>query len=563
MLKIKLQSDQNSRAGERNEEGEEYSSLPRREIVLTMGGVMLALFLASLDQTVVSTAMPQIVADLQGFSQYTWVTTAYLVASTTVVPIAGRLSDIYGRKWFYVAGIIVFLIGSVLAATSQTMTQLILFRAVQGLGGGIMLANAFIAIGDLFPPQERGKYQGLLSGVFGVSSVIGPTLGGFITDSLSWHWIFLINLPLGIPAIGLFIAFFPNARPSVRGRHIDYLGVCTMVLAVVPILLALSWAGVDYPWNSPQIIGALAFGTAMAVLFVVIEGRVPDPIIPLAMFRNRVVSISILATFLTGFGMFAVIIFIPLFFQVVLGASATSSGSFLTPMMLGVVAGTIIGGQTVSRLDGHYRLVGLIGLSLMGLGMFLLSRLSVQTPFGEAVAYTVVMGLGLGVTFPLYTIAVQNTVSRQMMGVATSSLQFFRTIGGTLGLAILGSVLNNRFAAQLVDTVPQGVKEVLSPEVLPGLARNPQALINPAASDQLRAAFSSVETGGDLLFQQLLQVLRYSLASAITEVFLIGLSVVILAWLATIFMKEAPSYHRQAMAESAQTRGAGEATCDD
>jgi EmrB/QacA subfamily drug resistance transporter len=563
MLKIKRQSDQNSRAGERNEEGEEYSSLPRREIVLTMGGVMLALFLASLDQTVVSTAMPQIVADLQGFSQYTWVTTAYLVASTTVVPIAGRLSDIYGRKWFYVAGIIVFLIGSVLAATSQTMTQLILFRAVQGLGGGIMLANAFIAIGDLFPPQERGKYQGLLSGVFGVSSVIGPTLGGFITDSLSWHWIFLINLPLGIPAIGLFIAFFPNARPSVRGRHIDYLGVCTMVLAVVPILLALSWAGVDYPWNSPQIMGALAFGTAMAVLFVVIEGRVPDPIIPLAMFRNRVVSISILATFLTGFGMFAVIIFIPLFFQVVLGASATSSGSFLTPMMLGVVAGTIIGGQAVSRLDGHYRLVGLIGLSLMGLGMFLLSRMSVKTPFGEAVAYTVVMGLGLGVTFPLYTIAVQNTVSRQMMGVATSSLQFFRTIGGTLGLAILGSVLNNRFAAQLVDTVPQGVKEVLSPEVLPGLARNPQALINPAASDQLRAAFSAVETGGDLLFQQLLQVLRYSLASAITEVFLIGLSVVILAWLATIFMKEAPSYHRQAMAESAQTRGVGEATGDD
>jgi EmrB/QacA subfamily drug resistance transporter len=540
-----------------------YSTLTRREVVLTMGGVMLALFLASLDQTVVSTAMPRIVADLQGFSQYTWVTTAYLVASTTVVPIAGRLSDMYGRKWFYVAGIIVFLAGSVLAATSQTMTQLIVFRAVQGLGGGIMLANAFIAIGDLFPPQERGKYQGLLSGVFGVSSVIGPTLGGFITDALSWHWIFLINLPLGIPAIGLFIAFFPNARPSSQGRHIDYLGVCTMVLAVVPILLALSWAGVDYPWNSPQIIGALAFGTTMAVSFVVIEGLVPDPIIPLAMFRNRVVSISIIATFLTGFGMFAAIIFIPLFFQVVLGASATSSGSFLTPMMLGVVAGTIIGGQAVSRLNGHYRLVGLTGLSFMGLGMFLLSRMSVQTPFSEAIAFTVVMGLGLGITFPLFTIAVQNTVSRQIMGVATSSLQFFRTIGGTLGLAILGSVLNNRFAAQLANTVPQSVQEALSPEVLPGLARNPQAMINPAAGEQLRAAFSSVEAGGDLLFQQLLQTLRESLASAITEVFLIGMFAVALAWLVTIFMKEAPAYHQQAATESAHTRRAGEATGDD
>ena len=540
-----------------------YSTLTRREVVLTMGGVMLALFLASLDQTVVSTAMPRIVADLQGFSQYTWVTTAYLVASTTVVPIAGRLSDMYGRKWFYVAGIIVFLAGSVLAATSQTMTQLIVFRAVQGLGGGIMLANAFIAIGDLFPPQERGKYQGLLSGVFGVSSVIGPTLGGFITDALSWHWIFLINLPLGIPAIGLFIAFFPNTRPSIRERHIDYLGVCTMVLAVVPILLALSWAGVDYPWNSPQIIGALAFGTTMAVSFVVIEGLVPDPIIPLAMFRNRVVSISIIATFLTGFGMFAAIIFIPLFFQVVLGASATSSGSFLTPMMLGVVAGTIIGGQAVSRLNGHYRLVGLTGLSLMGAGMFLLSRMSVQTPFSEAIAFTVVMGLGLGITFPLFTIAVQNTVSRQIMGVATSSLQFFRTIGGTLGLAILGSVLNNRFAAQLANTVPQSVQEALSPEVLPGLARNPQAMINPAAGEQLRAAFSSVEAGGDLLFQQLLQTLRESLASAITEVFLIGASVVLAAWLVTIFMKESPAFHRQAVAENAQTRRAGEATGND
>ena len=333
-----------------------FQSLPRREVVLTLAGVMMAMFLGSLDQTVVGTAMPRIIADLGGFDRYTWVTTAYLVTSTTMLPIAGRLTDMYGRKWFYIGGIAIFLAGSALSGLSQTLTQLIVFRGLQGIGGGIMMANAFIVIGDLFPPAERGKYQGLITAVFGLSAIVGPILGGFITDNLSWHWIFYINLPLGIPVILLFIRFFPRVRPSGLKHQLDLPGLAVLILAVVPLMLGLSWGGVQYAWASPQVIGALAMSAIMVVLFVVVESRAAEPIMPLGIFRNRVVTVSTLAIFFVGFGMFGGIIFIPLFFQGVLGYSATRSGSFLTPMMLGVVVGSLVSGQALSRLGGHYRI---------------------------------------------------------------------------------------------------------------------------------------------------------------------------------------------------------------
>ena len=517
-----------------------FPSLPRRQVMLTLGGVMLALFLSSLDQTIVATAMPRIIADLQGFDQYTMVTTAYLVASTTVVPIVGKLTDMYGRKWFYVAGIGIFLVGSVLAGLSQTMTQLIVFRALQGVGGGIMMANAFIAIGDLFPPEERGKYMGMLSAVFGLSSVVGPTLGGFVTDSLSWHWIFFINVPLGVPIILLFVKFFPDIRPSGQSRSIDYVGIITLILGVVPLLLALSWGGVQYEWASGQIIVLLALAAVMLIVFVATELRVPEPIIPFSIFRNPVVSVSILAIFLTGFGMFGGIIFVPLFFQAVLGASATSAGSFMTPMMLAVVVGAALSGQALARVRGHYRTQGLLGLAVMGIGLFLLSRMSVNTSYAQAVANIVIMGVGLGVTLPLYTLAIQNAVDHRVMGVATSTAQFFRTIGGTLGLAFLGSVLTNRFASQLVDAVPPGVKDAMPPGQLSSLAHNPQSLVNPEAEAQLRAGLSSLGPEGAGLFEQLVGALREALSSSISDVFLISLAVVALAWVATIFLKETP-----------------------
>jgi len=515
-------------------------SLPRRQILITLAGVMLAMFLSSLDQTIVGTAMPRIITDLGGFAHYTWVTTAYIIASTITIPITGKLTDMYGRKWFYIAGLAIFITGSLLCGLSQTMTQIIIFRGLQGIGAGIMMANAFIVIGDLFPPAERGKYQGLMTGVFGISSIIGPTLGGFITDNLSWHWVFFVNVPLGIIIIGLFIFFFPNFRPSNAKPKIDYPGIVTLILAVVPTMLALTWAGVEYPWVSVPIISMFVFSAAMTALFIVIEGRSDEPIIPMWLFKNRIVAISTIVIFITGIGMFGGIIFIPLFFQGVLGLSATASGSFLTPMMLGVVAGALVSGQVLSRAGGHYRLQGMFGLAAIALGMGLLSTMTVETSYARAVFYIILTGIGLGITMPLYTIAVQNAVPYAVMGVATSSTAFFRSIGGALGLAIFGSVMNNRFASELVNGISPAAKEIISPEPLDSLAHNPQALMSPEAAEQLWSFFEPFGEQGAALFEHVFEALKLALSSAITQVFFIGLIVVAIAWVVNLFIKEIP-----------------------
>lgn len=506
---------------------------------------MMAMFLASLDQTVVGTAMPRIIADLGGFDRYAWVTTAYMVASTTVVPIVGRLTDMYGRKWFYIGGILVFLAGSLLSGLSQSMNQLIAFRALQGLGAGVMMANAFVTIGDLFPAKERGKYSGFMSGVFGLSSVVGPTIGGFVTDNLSWHWVFYINLPLGIPVIALFIRFFPQTGTTGLKHKIDYLGMMTLVAAIVPLMLALSWGGVQYEWGSPQVVGALVGAAIMAGLFILVEIRAAEPILPLELLRNPVVSVSMAAIFLTGFGMFGAIVFVPLFFQGVLGASATSSGSFLTPMMLGMVAGSFLSGQALSRLGGRYRTQGLIGLAIIASGMFAMSRISVDTAHAQAVASIVSIGFGLGVSFPVFTIAVQNAVPYRIMGVATSSTQFVRSIGGSMGLAILGSFMVRQFSAGLAAALPNPVRQALPPDRLAQLSHNPQALMRPDALASLQSSFSQMGPQGATLGQQLLQSLRAALASAIGHVFLVSLAAVGVALVVTVFLKEIPLRGRE------------------
>ena len=501
---------------------------------------MLAMFLASLDQTIVSTAMPRIVADLGGFDRFTWVTTAYLVASTTVVPIVGRLSDLYGRKAFFLGGICIFLVGSVLAGLSQSMNQLIAFRAIQGIGGGCIMAMSLTTVGDLFSPAERGKYQGVVAGVFGLSSIIGPTLGGFITDSLSWNWVFYVNLPLGLPVVALFIRFFPNIRPVGRMHRLDYAGMALLALIVIPLLIGLSLAGIQYEWLSPQIIGILAFAAVMTLAFVLVERRASDPIMPPSIYANRVVSISLIAVFITGFGMFGSIIFIPLFFQGVLGASATSSGSFLTPMMLGMVVAAGLAGQALSRLGGRYRIQGLIGIAIMGVGMVLVSRMTADTSFGQAVASIVITGIGLGITFPSFTIAVQNSVPPNLLGAATSATQFYRSVGGGLGLAVLGSYMANRFAAGLDDALPPPVREALPAGQLAEMSNNPQALVNPEALDQLQAGFASRGPQGAAMVEQLLTALRETLASAIGDVFLLVTVALAISFVVTLFLKEVP-----------------------
>ncbi|MEE8372183.1 MAG: MDR family MFS transporter [Dehalococcoidia bacterium] len=515
-------------------------SLPRRQLIITMVGVMLAMFLAALDQTIVGTAMPRIIEDLGGFTQYTWVATSYLIASTVTVPVVGKLTDMYGRKWFYVAGISVFIIGSLLCGLSQTMLQIIIFRGIQGIGAGVMMANAFIVVGDLFPPSERGKYQGLVAAVFGLSSVIGPTLGGFITDTISWHWVFFVNIPLGLLIIGLFVFFFPNLRPDDLKHKIDYAGVVTLILAVIPTMLALSWAGVDYPWISVQIIGMFVFSLCMVALFIVIESRSEEPIMPLWLFRNRIVVVSLVVIFLAGFGMFGGIIYIPLYFQDVLGLSATKSGSFLTPMMLGVVFGSVISGQILSRAGGHYRMIGVFGLAIMATGMGLLSRMTADTGYPTAVLYIVVVGFGLGVTMPLYVIAVQNALPHAVLGVATSAITFFRQIGGAFGLAIFGSVMNNRFASEFTGGLSPTAKQAIPPEQLDLLVHNPQLLHSPEFQDKLRDAFAPFGEQGATLFDHVVETSKLALASSITRVFLIGLFVVIMAWVVNFFIKEIP-----------------------
>jgi EmrB/QacA subfamily drug resistance transporter len=521
--------------------------LPRRQVLITLIGVMLALFVSSLDQTIVGTAMPRIIADLGGFSQYTWLTTAYIVTSAVTIPIVGKLTDMYGRKYFYIVGIMIFVGFSLACGLSQTMTQLTFFRGAQGVGAGIMMANAFTVIGDLFPPAERGKYQGYMAGVVGLSSVIGPTLGGWLTTSLSWHWVFFVNVPLGTLVIILFFRFFPSIRPDNLRHTIDYAGGSALILFVVPLMLALSWGGVNYAWGSSVIIGMFIFSAVMLLVFMFLESRAKEPILPLTLFKNSIVSISSAAIFLTSIGMFGSILFIPLFFQGVLGASPINSGNLLIPMMMGLVVGSFVSGQMLSRAGGHYRVQGLIGLTVMAAGLFFLSRMSVNTSYGMAIVYTVITGLGLGTTMPLFTIAVQNAVPNSQLGVATSVTAFLRSVGGAVGLAVLGSVMNNKFAAELVSSVPDKIMSALPPQ-LASMVDSPQALVNPATQDQLRGIL------GISGFDQLLHELRQALTSGITEAFLIASIFILIGVVVTAFIKEIPLQKRATPTAAAENR---------
>jgi EmrB/QacA subfamily drug resistance transporter len=514
------------------------SSLPRRQIFITFAAVMLAMFLSALDQTVVGTAMPRIIADLGGFSKYTWVVTAYIITSAVMVPITGKMIDLYGRKWFYIAGIGIFLLGSLLCGFSRSMTELIFFRGFQGIGAGIMMANAWTVVADLFAPAERGKYVGYISGVFGLSSVIGPTIGGFLTDSISWHWVFWVNIPLGLVIIYLFIKFFPHVRPDNMKHKLDFGGLAALILCVVPALIALSWGGVEYPWSSPYIIGMFILAGVMAAIFILVEWRAAEPVIPLSLFKNGIVTVSIIATFLTSIGMFGTTTFIPLFFQGILGSSATASGNYLIPMMLGVLVGSLTAGQLLARAGGHYKVLAIIGTAVMAVGTFLLSRMGVATPYSTAVIFMVITGLGLGITMPVFTIAVQNAVSPSIIGVATSTSSFFRSIGGSVGLAVLGSVMSNRFAAYLMGQMPASLVAAVPADRLSALANNPQALVSPQAQANLKQMVD--QAGQSALFTQILNGIRQALASSISEVFIIGTVIVVLGLAAAIFLKEIP-----------------------
>jgi EmrB/QacA subfamily drug resistance transporter len=537
------------------------------QLLVTVSGLLLGMLLAALDQTIVSTAMPTIFRELGGnLSNYSWVFTAYLLTSTVTVPIYGKLSDLWGRKWFFMGGIVMFLIGSALSGASQSITQLIIFRAVQGIGAGAIMPIAFAIIGDIFPPAERGKWQGLFSGVFGLASIVGPALGGFITDNFSWRWIFYINLPLGAAALVVLFFTLPVFRNPRASRIIDYLGTVLLLIGVTPLLLGFSLAGDgpgQYAWDSWQIITCFAVAGAGTLAFIFWElFGAREPVLDLRLFKNGIFTISNLATVMMGAAMFGTILYIPLFLQYIVGVTATNSGSLLTPLMMGWVVASIISGQLLSRW-GRYKILAIVGVVLTVVGMFLMSRVAVTTGQGSVVANMIILGLGMGTVIALFTIVVQNAFPIYKIGVVTAALTFFRQIASTVGTAVFGALLSNQFnntfpgqlKAAFPGSTPQSTLDNLQQhfanynllglptdqvqQIHDGIAKQIvaqllQQQVPPAAANQ-QASQIATDT-----LHHLFDALKGALVSGIQEVFFVAFIMLCVALVTVLFLKEIP-----------------------
>ncbi|HWI53260.1 MAG TPA: MDR family MFS transporter, partial [Symbiobacteriaceae bacterium] len=460
----------------------------------------------------------------------------YMLASTAIVPIVGKLADLYGRRRWYLLGMSVFIIGSALCGTAQTMTQLIIFRGIQGLGGGMLMPIAQTIVGDLYPGPERAKMQGVFGAIFGVASILGPKLGGWIVDSMSWRWVFYINLPFGILAL-IIIGFWLRESIGQERRSVDYLGSLTIAAGTCLVLLGLTQGGQQYAWGSWQIISMLGGGVALWALFVAIESRVAEPILPLDLLRNRVFAVANAVGLLMGLGMFGALVFIPMFMQGVVGVSASKAGSVMTPMMLSVITASILGGRLLLRIG--YRTQLATGMVIMAVGFYFMSTMGVGTTQMTATIYMIAVGFGLGLVMPTITIAVQNAFPASRRGVVTSATTFFRSIGGTLGVATLGVVMNNRAAdlitskmAPIIAKVPAAAAPALAP-LQAMIAKEPQTLFGLLLRPEL------LKQVPQALQAPLVQVLKESMAGALHTVFLVGLSLVCLGIAVSLFMGNA------------------------
>ncbi|SHJ27750.1 drug resistance transporter, EmrB/QacA subfamily [Hymenobacter daecheongensis DSM 21074] len=511
------------------------ATLTRRTKLFTLAGVLLALFLGSLDQTIVSTAMPRIVADLHGFDRFTWVATAYLVASTTLVPVYGKLADMYSRRAIEVAAILIFLAGSMLCGLAgefgplpllgDGMSQLIIFRAVQGLGGAGLFAMAFIVIADLFAPAERGRYQGFVGATFGLSSVLGPFLGGLLTDHgtglvpgiAGWRLVFYVNLPLGLLALWFILSKMPRLKPRGEKQPLDYISALLLMLGLVPLIIALQLNKAHYGWASGTTLGLLALAAAALALFVVRSLRSANPILDLNLFRNHVFRPAIIAVFLLGGSFLSIVIFEPLFMVNVLGVSATKAGVSLIPLSLGVVAGSMLAGRMVSRF-GHYKRWMLGGLLLLLTGLLLLATMPMTVSYAQVLGYVLLCGLGLGPTMPLYTLAIQNAIEPRFMGQATAASQFFRQIGGAVAAALLGTMLTVSLAGALP---PAGAVAPAS---------------RPVVVAEGAAELAGTAPGG----LPVSPALRVAFARAISHIYLFTMCLVAAGWVVSLFIPELP-----------------------
>ncbi|MDX6465808.1 MAG: hypothetical protein QOI27_848, partial [Gaiellaceae bacterium] len=500
-------------AAQSDRAGEHEAGLTGRALATVFGALMLGMFLAALDQTIVSTALPTIVGDLGGLNHLSWVVTSYLLAATASTPLYGKLGDMYGRKPVFLAAILIFLGGSMLSGLSRSMSELIAFRALQGMGAGGLMVGAQAIIADIVPPRDRGRYMGVIGAVFAVSSVAGPLLGGFLVETISWRWVFYVNMPIGVLAV-LVVAFRLHLHTPSQRRSIDYLGAGLLTAGVSALILVTTWGGSEYAWGSPVIVGLAVGGVALVGAFIWQERRAAEPIIPLTLFRSSVFRVATALGFFIGLAMFGAIIFIPLFLQLVYGVSPTSSGLRMLPLMAGLLGASIVSGRVISRI-GRYKAFPIAGTAITTLGMFLLSRLDLGTAPWVASAYMLVVGVGIGLVMQVLVLVVQNDAEPRNIGVATATATFFRSLGGSFGVAIFGAIFAARLSQQLAH---------LPASLVARLGSGVQ--LSPAQADRLAPAMHAE--------------FLTAFAHALHGVFLWGMAIAIVPFALSWFLAEVP-----------------------